>query len=129
MYREITRDIQIDVDCSLVPERTFPEKSYYFFAYQITLKNLGQTPVQLLSRHWTITDGNGHVEEVKGEGVIGEQPKLAPGESYQYTSFSPLPTPTGNMRGTYQMQPLEGEGKMFDVKIPLFFLRDTSKLH
>jgi ApaG protein len=127
MYREITRNIQVDVHPEFLAERSKPEAGYYFFAYRITVINRGELPVQLLSRHWIIVDGNGRTEEVKGLGVVGEQPKIAPGASYEYSSFCPLPTPTGNMRGTYQMA-YDG-GEQFNVVIPLFFLRDLGSLH
>ena len=127
MYREQTRQIEIDVDPAFVPEQSSPDEKYFFFSYRVRITNHGSEPVQLLRRHWIITDGTGEVHEVKGEGVIGKQPRLAPGESFEYSSFCPLPTPTGNMRGTYQMV-AEG-GEQFAIKIPLFFLRDTRALH
>lgn len=122
MYLEVTRGIQVEVEPSYLPERSEPKESYYFFAYRVRIKNASETPAQLLSRHWIITDGNGRVEHVQGPGVVGEQPLLMPGQEFEYTSFCPLPTPTGNMRGTYQMT--SGDGTLFDVVIPLFFLRE-----
>jgi ApaG protein len=127
MYREITKGIQIDVVPAFEQERSKPDAGYFFFSYTVKISNHGEVPAQLLARHWIITDGTGRVEEVIGDGVIGEQPKLAPGESYEYTSFCPLPTPTGNMRGYYRM--VNAEGEHFEVKIPLFFLRDAQLLH
>jgi ApaG protein len=125
MYREITRDIQIDVEPKYLPQESSPET--FVFAYTVRIKNLGDSPAQLLSRHWIITDGHGKVREVQGEGVIGEQPRLDPGESYEYSSFCPLPTPSGNMRGTYEM--IDGSEERFTVRIPLFFLRQAEALH
>jgi ApaG protein len=125
MYREITRDIQVVAEPQFLPQESTPET--FVFGYKIRITNLGEEPAQLLSRHWIITDGRGTVREVKGEGVIGEQPRLEPGQSYEYTSFCPLPTPSGNMRGTYMM--VGDDEESFTVKIPLFFLRDESRLH
>lgn len=128
MYRDTTRSIQIDVEPSFVPEESHPTENYYFFSYKVKITNLGDRETQLVSRHWVITDGNGETHEVEGPGVIGKQPSLAPGESFEYSSFCPLPTPTGNMRGKYWMVE-EGSGERYSVRIPLFFLRDTRSLH
>jgi ApaG protein len=127
MYVEVTRQIEIRVEPLYVANQSRPEESYYFFAYKVHLKNLGTVPVQLLSRHWTITDGHGHVEEVKGPGVVGQQPRLEAQQTYEYTSFCPLPTPTGNMRGTYTMTTDTGEH--FNVEIPVFFFRIPELMH
>lgn len=128
MYREITRGVQIEVTPSYLPERSSPEQNYYYFAYQVRIKNLGEVKTKLLSRHWIITDGNGQIHEVNGPGVVGEQPELEPGQEFEYTSFCPLPTPRGNMRGSYHM--LDDNGERYDVRIPLFFLRtDVPVLH
>ncbi|MBI3558161.1 MAG: Co2+/Mg2+ efflux protein ApaG [Deltaproteobacteria bacterium] len=127
MYCEITQGIQIEVTPEYLAEESSPEAAQYVFAYHIKITNMGQTEVQLLSRHWIITDGKGLVHEVKGPGVVGEQPRLKPGESHAYTSFCPLTTPTGNMRGSFQMT--NDRGAMFDARIPLFFLRDTRAMH
>jgi ApaG protein len=127
MYYEMTQGVEVEVSPEYLPNESSPESSQFVFAYHITISNRGETEVQILSRHWIITDGEGVVHEVKGAGVIGEQPKLKPGESHKYSSFCPLKTPTGNMRGSYQMT--NAEGAKFDVKIPLFFLRDTRNLH
>lgn len=127
MYRAVTQEIQIDAYPEFVREESRPEASYYFFSYRICIKNLGAKPAQLLARHWVITDGKGMVREVVGDGVVGKQPRLNPGDEFEYTSFCPLPTPTGNMRGSYEM--VDSEGNKFTVKIPLFFLRDLSLLH
>ena len=122
MYNEMTRGIRIEVEPAYIPEQSRPESRYFVFSYRIKLTNEGDSTCQLLNRHWIITDGNGVIHEVKGPGVIGQQPSLAPGESFEYSSYCPLPTPTGNMRGTYQMK--DQNQAEFDVKIPLFFLRD-----
>jgi ApaG protein len=127
MYREITQGIEIEVRPEYRPEESRPEQHVFIFAYHITITNRSELPVQLISRHWIITDGMGAAHEVKGEGVVGEQPKLAPGQSHSYSSYCPLPTRTGNMRGTFQM--VNDLGASFDVRIPLFFLRDDSAIH
>jgi ApaG protein len=127
MYREITREIEIVVEPSYAPEQSQPARGQYFFIYTIRITNQSQTATQLLTRHWVITDGNGDVREVKGPGVVGEQPVIEPGASYEYSSYCPLPTPTGNMRGTYRM--MDENGAQYDVKIPLFFLRESESIH
>ena len=127
MYREITQGIEVDVVPEYLTDESSPESEQYVFAYHITITNRGETDVQLLSRHWIITDGKGQMHEVKGPGVVGEQPKLAPGQAHQYSSFCPLPTPTGNMRGSYQL--VNNLGAAFDVRIPLFFLRADQAIH
>ena len=95
--------VEITVKPNYVPERSNPVRSYYFFSYHITILNRGNKQVQLLSRYWHITDGQGNTEDVHGPGVIGEQPKLLPGENFEYTSFCPLPTPMGFMEGSFRM--------------------------
>lgn len=127
MYQEMTAGIEVTVNPFFVPERSEPESERFLWGYRVTITNNGPVPTQLISRHWIITDGHGHVEEVKGEGVIGLQPKLAPGESFEYTSACPLTTPTGNMRGTYHM--VDAEGRKLAVRIPLFFLRHPDTFH
>lgn len=127
MYHEITQGIEVEVTPEFLPEESAPEADRFVFAYHITITNRGDTEVQLLSRHWIITDGHGETREVQGPGVVGEQPTLRPGDKHKYSSFCPLPTPTGNMRGTFQMT--NRLGAKFDVRIPLFFLRDTRSLH
>tara|TARA_B100001123_G_C15232059_1_gene995555 strand:+ start:985 stop:1332 length:348 start_codon:yes stop_codon:yes gene_type:complete len=101
-------------------EQSSPEKSHYIWAYEVRIENLGQTSVQLLNRHWSITDALGQTQTVRGPGVVGEQPVLNPGESFEYTSGTPLRTPSGLMVGSYQMEDVKGE--VFDVKIPAFSL-------
>ncbi len=120
MSNTTTQDIQIEVETQYILEQSKPEQNHYFFAYHIIITNHGKESVQLISRHWVITDENGQVEEVKGPGVVGEQPLIEPGESYEYTSFCPFKTPSGSMHGSYQM--LTSEGETFDAKIPLFHL-------
>lgn len=103
-----TRGIRVEAQSTFVPERSSEHEGYYFFAYHIRISNLGSEPAQLISRQWTITDGDGKVQRVVGPGVVGEQPILPPGGSFEYTSFCPLPTPVGAMQGSYQMVPPEG---------------------
>ncbi len=117
-----TRGIRIQVESVYVPERSAPEHSHWFFAYHVTITNEGDEIAQLVSRHWIITDANGQIEEVKGPGVVGEQPHLAPGESFKYTSACPLPTPFGTMHGTYQM--VTAKGERFDAEIAPFSLAE-----
>lgn len=129
MYCEVTHDIRVEVEPTFVPAQSQPQANYYYFSYRVKITNLGNKKTQLISRHWVITDGNGIVHEVRGPGVVGYEPTLEPGESFEYASFCPLPTPTGNMRGTYQMLDLDDDYKEYQVKIPLFFLRDLSHFH
>ncbi len=123
----ITRGIRVQVRSFFVPERSAPDDGQWFFAYRITISNHGDEPAQLISRHWIITDGNGAEEEVRGPGVVGEQPVLAPGERFEYTSACPLTTPVGTMRGTYQM--VTEEGVSFDAEIAPFTLGQTQTFH
>lgn len=116
----ITNGVRVSVKSFFVPERSAPEKSYYFFAYQIIIQNLSDVEVQLVSRHWIITNANGHVEQVRGEGVIGEQPILSPGEAFTYTSACPLPTAVGSMKGTFQIE--STKGSKFDAEVAAFTL-------
>ncbi len=116
----MTRGIRVQVESRYVPERSRPHDDYWFFAYTIVIRNEGQVPTQLVSRHWTITDANGRVQEVRGPGVVGKQPLLRPGESFEYTSFCPLATSFGTMQGTYQM--VDDEGQRFDAEIAAFAL-------
>ena len=121
VYTETTENVMVSVWPAYVPEKSSPEKKYYFFAYKVKIKNNNTVTVQLLNRHWVITDGAGKIEEVRGPGVVGEQPVINPGEDYEYVSACPLTTPTGNMRGRYTL--IDINGKKFEVNIPLFFLR------
>lgn len=120
MYRAITRSIQVRVLPKYIEDRSDPDEDRYFWAYTIEISNLGNEPVQLISRHWTIVDANGRTEEVRGIGVVGEQPRLAPGQSFEYTSGVPLVTPSGFMSGSYQMETAAGE--RFDIEVPAFAL-------
>jgi ApaG protein len=120
MYRTVTRKIEVHVAPRYLPERSAPENGYFFWAYTITLHNQGGETVQLKTRHWRITDANGRLQEVRGAGVVGEQPVLRPGGNYEYTSGVPLPTPSGFMTGSYGM--VTEAGEPFDIEIPTFSL-------
>lgn len=120
MYRSTTRNIEVAVEPFFLPERSDPQEDRFVWAYRVTIANHSDTPIQLLARHWRITDGTGRVEEVRGPGVVGEQPHLDPGDSYQYTSGCPLRTSSGFMVGSYTMR--NGEGEFFEVAIPAFSL-------
>lgn len=115
-----TRGITVRVSVSFLPEQSEPDRGRWFWAYHIRIENDGPMAVQLLTRHWIITDGRGAQHSVEGEGVVGEQPMIAPGGSFDYVSGCPLTTPTGHMRGTYHM--LGEDGSAFDVEIPKFAL-------
>ena len=110
-----------------LPEQSDPSKNQYVFTYTITITNTGDVAAQLLSRHWIITDADHKVQEVKGLGVVGQQPVLKPGESFEYTSGASIPTNVGTMQGSYQMK--AADGKAFDVPIPLFTLSVPRTLH
>jgi ApaG protein len=127
MNDAITRSVRVQVESRYVGERSSPREGYYFFAYRVRISNEGAERVQLVSRRWTITDGNGHTELVQGPGVVGEQPFLSPGESFEYTSFCPLPTPIGSMHGTYQM--VADGGARFDAEIAPFSLAVPTALN
>jgi ApaG protein len=122
-----TRGIRVAVLSEYAPDRSQPAQQQWFFLYTITITNEGADTVQLLSRHWIITDGSGHVEEVKGPGVVGQQPVLGPGESFTYTSGCPLGTPFGKMEGTYQM--VSRSGDAFDINIAPFTLSEPYTVH
>ncbi|HTO05542.1 MAG TPA: Co2+/Mg2+ efflux protein ApaG [Myxococcota bacterium] len=123
----VTRGIRVNVQSRYVAERSRPLMSEYFFAYTIRISNEGRETVQLVSRVWLIEDAEGRTEEVRGPGVVGEQPVLAPGEAFEYTSACPLTTPIGSMRGTYQMV-TEG-GERFDAEIARFLLAEPHSIH
>lgn len=123
----LTRGVRVIVQSEYAPERSEPAKSQWFFLYTVTIANEGAETVQLLTRHWLITDGTGHVEEVRGPGVVGKQPTLKPGESFEYTSGCPLSTPFGVMEGTYQM--VTESGDRFDAKIAPFTLSEPYTVH
>jgi ApaG protein len=120
MYKSVTHEIQVTVLPEYLVEQSDPEESRYVWSYTIEVANLGATTVQLVSRHWIITDGEGRQEEVKGPGVVGEQPILRPGDAFRYTSGCPLTTPSGIMAGTYRM--VDENGHAFDAEIPAFSL-------
>ncbi|CAN5185106.1 Co2+/Mg2+ efflux protein ApaG [soil metagenome] len=120
MYRAVTRQIEVVVEPCFLPERSSPEDGRFFWAYTVAIVNAGTETVQLKTRHWVITDGTGRSQEVSGEGVVGEQPVLEPGERFEYTSGVPLQTPSGFMSGNYQMVTEDGES--FDIDIPAFSL-------
>ncbi len=118
---------EVSVKTSYVPSESRPEQGYHFFSYKISIKNSGTQAAQLLSRHWVITDALGRVEEVRGPGVVGMQPKITPGQSFEYESGCPLNTSSGSMKGTYQM--VTDAGENFSVEIPEFYLIAPSALH
>ena len=120
MSTATTFGIRIDVKSMYVPQRSRPERGQYFFAYHVEITNDGEEPAQLISRHWVITDGMGRIEHVRGPGVVGAQPRLEPGEKFEYTSACPLPTEVGSMYGTYQM--VRDDGDEFDAEVPTFTL-------
>jgi ApaG protein len=120
MYKAVTRGISVTVMPRFLPEESSPEAGRYFFAYSVEIINLGIEQVKLLSRYWRIVDGNGQIQEVRGEGVVGQQPVLGPGESFNYTSGCPLGTPSGTMEGSYLMKTAAGE--TFPAAIPAFSL-------
>ena len=119
--------IRVDVETSYLDEQSDPRERRYVFAYTITIRNEGQVPARLLTRHWVITDANGKVQEVRGEGVVGEQPWLRPGDDFQYTSGAVLETAVGTMRGSYHM--LADDGRRFDAAIPQFTLSIPRTVH
>jgi ApaG protein len=117
-----TQGIRVDVESTFVHERSNPARRHYFFAYRITISNQGDAPAQLMARHWVITDGNGQVEHVRGPGVVGETPRLEPGQSFSYQSYCPLSTPIGSMEGRYQM--VRDDGSVFEAEVALFTLEE-----
>ena len=116
----VTNNVRVEVESHYAPDHSQPFQNHWFFHYTIKITNEGDDTVQLLSRHWIITDAEHRVQEVRGEGVVGEQPQLAPGESFTYSSFCPLPTPLGSMRGSYRMR--RDDGSEFEAPIPVFTL-------
>ena len=120
MYSATTREIRVLVEPIYLDEQSEPDHSQFVWAYRVPIENESAETVQLLTRYWHITDGMGRVQEVRGAGVVGEQPTLNPGDSYEYTSGTPLPTPSGIMKGSYQMKTPTGE--KFDIEIPAFSL-------
>jgi len=119
--------IRVNVETQYIDDQSAPDQDRYVFSYTVTIRNEGDMPAQLLSRHWVITDANNKVQEVRGEGVVGEQPQLRPGEQYRYTSGTLLATPVGSMHGSYQM--ITEDGLEFDAEIPMFTLSIPRTLH
>lgn len=120
-------EVEVMVETQYLPEQSDPGAERYFFAYRIHITNIGSVAAQLVSRHWIITDAAGKVEEVRGLGVVGNQPLLQPGESFEYSSGCPLPTPVGTMKGSYQM--IAEDGTRFDAPISEFVLAMPRTLH
>jgi ApaG protein len=127
MAQEKRYDIAVSAQAQHLPEQSDEKASHYAFAYTIAIRNVGSVAAQLISRHWIITDARGRVQEVRGLGVVGEQPLLRPGERYEYTSGAAIGTPVGTMRGSYQM--LAEDGTRFDAQIPEFTLSVPRVLH
>lgn len=123
----LTRGVRVSVRSEFVASRSDPARSQWFFAYHIRIANETDEAVQLLNRHWVITDGHGRVEEVRGPGVIGQQPVLEPGQTFQYTSACPLATPFGTMHGTYEMR--AHDGRRFDAEIAPFALGEPHSIN
>ena len=123
----VTRGIRVSTEPTFLPERSDPSAGLWYFAYRIRITNHSAATVQLLGRHWQITDAGGRVEQVRGPGVVGEQPVLQPGESFEYTSFCPLPTPFGSMEGSYQM--VSSTGERFEVRIAPFELSEPATVN
>lgn len=127
IQKSLTPFIEVAVTTFYVPAESRPEENYHFFAYKISIKNTGTKTVQLMNRHWIITDALGRVEDVRGPGVVGLQPKINPGQTFEYESACPLNTSSGSMKGTYQM--ISEEGEIFTVNIPEFYLVSPQALH
>lgn len=119
--------IDVEVETHYIEEQSLPGEDRYVFAYTITIRNNGAIAAKLLNRHWVITDGDGKTQEVRGEGVVGEQPHIGPGDYFRYTSGTVLDTPVGTMQGSYQM--LADDGKEFEALIPVFTLSTPHTLH
>ena len=120
-------DFKITTTSVFVESESSPEQQRYFFAYKISIRNNGSTTAQLMNRHWIITDALGHIEEVRGPGVVGLQPKISPGSSFEYDSACPLKTSSGSMRGFYQF--IDESGEMFEIEIPEFYLIAPTAVH
>jgi ApaG protein len=120
MYERVTRGIRVAVKPAFLDDQSDPDDGHYLWSYTVTIENRGEESVQLMSRYWHITDGQGRVQEVKGVGVVGAQPVLEPGQKFEYTSGCPLPTASGFMSGRYQMRAKSGEA--FEAEIPAFIL-------
>lgn len=120
-------DTRVEVQTSYVSEQSDPDENHFVFSYTVTIENHGEIPAKLLSRHWYITDANGNEQEVEGEGVVGEQPYLKPGDGFRYTSGTVLKTPVGSMHGSYHL--IADDGTEFDTAIPAFTLSVPNTLH
>ena len=127
MHPRSAYDIKVTIETNYIPEQSLPDQCRYVFAYTITIANTGSAAAKLLRRHWIITDANNKVQEVHGDGVVGQQPHLLPGEIYQYTSGAILETPVGCMQGIYDM--LADDGVEFEATIPMFSLTMPRVLH
>ena len=129
MSSATTEGVEVQVQSRYLPDRSNPSREQWFFTYHVTIRNVGSRPVQLVSRHWIITNARGEIEEVKGPGVVGETPVLAPGQAFTYQSFCPLDTQIGSMHGAYQMVTLDGTNTRFDAAIAPFTLAVPSALN
>ncbi len=127
MQQQILNHIDVQVETNYMDSQSQPDEKRFVFSYTVTIRNEGSAPARLLNRHWIITDANGKVQEVRGEGVVGEQPHLKPGETFRYTSGTVLDTPVGSMQGTYDM--VDNLGNHFDAMIPAFSLARPGSLH
>jgi ApaG protein len=127
MQDQTRHRIDVSASTKYLPDQSQPDRGRYVFAYTITIVNAGTVPARLLTRHWIITDANDKVQEVRGEGVVGQQPYLAPGMSFEYTSGTMIETPVGTMRGSYQM--IDDDGSSFNTEIPQFTLSVPRTLH
>ena len=127
MSEAITRNIRVRVHPAFHPEQSDPARNFWFFSYTVEIENTGEEVVQLVSRHWIITDATGKTEHVRGPGVVGHTPKLAPGERFEYTSACPLGTSMGSMEGSYQM--VTAEGAEFDAEVAVFSLYDPMTMN
>ena len=125
MSEDVTQGIRVGATAFYLPQESDPDERRYAFGYRIVIVNEGDQPAQLLRRHWIIIDGDGHREEVRGPGVVGETPRLQPGEAFKYQSFCPLPTPWGTMEGSYTFQ--RDDGETFEVAIGRFYLRTPAR--
>jgi ApaG protein len=123
----MTRGVRVQVQAEYSPAHSHPQQSRWFFLYTVIITNQGKETVQLVTRHWIITDATGHVEEVRGPGVVGQQPVLEPGQSFEYTSGCPLGSPYGSMKGTYQM--VTADGEQFDADVGEFLLEAPYTVH
>lgn len=127
MSAEPKHEIKVSVQSFYIKEQSMPEEDLYVFAYTINIRNTGTVAAKLISRHWIITDSDGKTQEVSGDGVVGEQPHLGPGDHFEYTSGTQMDTPVGSMHGSYQM--LADDGVRFEAEIPAFSLALPSALH